>query len=63
MKMTAFLAIGIVNGRIQEGDKYDLLRAWQYLIDTGLSERLSIWHINTASLLINCGACNPRYLN
>ena len=63
MKMTPFIAIGIVNGEISEGDRYDLLRAWQYLIDIGLARRLSQWHQNTADLLINCGACTPRYLN
>ena len=61
--MTPFIAVGIVNGRIQESDKYDLLRAWQFLIDTGLASRLTLWHEYTASVLVDCGACNPRYLN
>jgi len=61
MKMTPFLAMGIVNGDIIESDRYDLMRAWQYLIDTGLAWRLTWWHEYTANLLIDCGACTPRY--
>ena len=61
MKMTPFLAIEMVNGNIIENDRYDLLRAWQYLIDTGLAWRLTWWHESTATLLIDCGACTPRY--
>lgn len=53
-KMTQFRAVGLAEGFI-EGSEKEILRAWQYLHDTGLAYRLQGWFGRTAMQLLKAG--------
>lgn len=60
IKMTPYLATAIAEGFCEgEGaSEEDQVRAWQYLIDTGLAWSLQGWFGRRAVELINAGICN-----
>ena len=55
--MDRFDAIGIVEGWIETNDLSESIRAWQYLIDTGLVWELQGWYGRRAKVLIESGVC------
>lgn len=57
--MDTFTAISIIEG-IEEAEEFEILEAWQYLIDTGVVWSLQGWYGRTARDLIETGMC---YLN
>ena len=56
-KMTSYLATAIAEGFCEgEGaSEEEQVRAWQYLVDTGLAWTLQGWFGRTATDLINAG--------
>ena len=57
--MDTFTAISIIEG-IEEAEEFEIIDAWQYLIDTGVVWSLQGWYGRTAQDLIETGMC---YLN
>lgn len=55
--MNTFDAIEIIEGLI-EADEYEILDAWQYLIDTGVVWQLQGYYGRTAHRLIDEGLCS-----
>lgn len=60
MKINQFNAVGIAEGFIECNDEEIIIKAWQYLIDTGLAFQLQGWFGRSATDLINQGVCHPR---
>lgn len=59
--MTDYMATAIAEG-FCEGEnatKEQQIKAWQYLIDTGLCWTLQGWFGRTAKSLIDSGICQP----
>ena len=57
--MDTFTAISIIEG-IEDAEEFEIIEAWQYLIDTGVVWSLQGWYGRTAQDLIETGMC---YLN
>jgi hypothetical protein len=57
--MDTFIAISIIEG-IEDAEEFEIIEAWQYLIDTGVVWSLQGWYGRTARDLIETGMC---YLN
>lgn len=58
--MNSFTAIGLAEGFIEAESEEEVLKAWQYLVDTG-----RVWHLQgffgrTAQALIDAGHIRPR---
>jgi hypothetical protein len=60
MKMNKYNAVGIAEGFIECNDEKTIIKAWQYLIDTGLAFKLQGWFGRTAVDLIEQGICSKR---
>ena len=60
MKLNNYNAVGIAEGFIECNDKKTIVKAWQYLIDTGLAFKLQGWFGRTAIDLINQGICKKK---
>jgi hypothetical protein len=57
--MDTYTAVGIAEGFIACNDEGIYLRAWQYLIDTGMAWTLQGWFGRTAMRMIEEGYCQP----
>ena len=55
--MNSYRAVALAEG-FEDGTEEEVVRAWQYLIDTGLAWRLQGWFGRTASHLIGIGVCS-----
>ena len=55
--MTDYEAVGIAEGFIECQDEKTIIKAWQYLIDTGLAFKLQGTFGRTARDLIEQGIC------
>ena len=60
MKINQFNAVGIAEGFIECNDEEIIIKAWQYLIDTGLAFKLQGSFGRTAVDLINQGICKKK---
>ena len=60
MKINRYNAVGIAEGFIECNNKKTIIKAWQYLIDTGLAFKLQGWFGRTAIDLINEGICERK---
>ena len=60
MKMNSYNAVGIAEGFIECNDKKTIIKAWQYLIDTGLAFKLQGCFGRTAVDLIEQGICKKK---
>ena len=60
MKINNYNAVGIAEGFIECNNKKTIVKAWQYLIDTGLAFKLQGWFGRTAIDLINQGICKKK---
>ncbi len=58
-KMDACTAVMIVEG-VDEISQENQIRAWQYLVDTGLAWQLQGWFGRTATGLIEAGVIKGR---
>ncbi len=54
--MDTFTACMIIEG-VEEAEEYEIIEAWQYLIDTGVVWTLQGWFGRTARDLIEQGIC------
>ncbi len=61
--MDSYTAVGIAEGFIACNNEGEYLRAWQYLIDTGMAYQLQGWFGRTANQLIEAGHCTKRQTN
>ena len=59
MEMTSYRAIGLAEGFIECEDEAEIIKAWQYLINTGECWHLQGWFGRTAARLIEEGICEP----
>jgi len=57
--MDNYTAIGIAEGFIECNDEDEYLRAWQYLIDTGIAWSLQGSFGRQAMRMIEAGYCTP----
>lgn len=57
-KMDDFTAAGLAEGFVEAKSEDQVVRAWQYLHDTGLAYRLQGWFGRTAQQLIREGVIN-----
>lgn len=55
-----FWATGVCEGFIEAKDEDEVIRAWQFLIDTGHAWTLQGWFGRTAHDLIERGICHPK---
>ena len=60
MKMNNYNAVGIAEGFIECDNEKTIIKAWQYLIDTGLAFKLQGSFGRTAVDLINQGICKKK---
>lgn len=60
--MTPSLATGIAEGS-EESTSTEYLAAWQYLVDTGLAQKLDGWISDTAQALIDRGIIKPKTIH
>jgi len=60
IEINQFNAVGITEGFIECNDKEIIIKAWQYLIDTGLAFQLQGWFGRVAVSLINEGICKEK---
>ena len=60
MRMNNYNAVGIAEGFIECNNEKTIIKAWQYLIDTGLAFKLQGWFGRTAIDLIEQGICNNQ---
>ena len=58
--MNDYLAIGIAEGFEEAESEEQVLKAWQYLVDTGLAYRLQGWFGRTAQTLIDQGLIRKK---
>lgn len=56
--MDSYRAVALAEG-FEDGTEEEVVRAWQYLVDTGLAWRLQGWFGRTAQALIQAGVINP----
>ena len=52
--MNSYRAVALAEG-FEDGTEEEVVRAWQYLVDTGLAWRLQGWFGRTAQALIQAG--------
>ena len=52
--LTDYMAVGLAEG-FEEGTEEQVIKAWQYLHDTGLAYKLQGWFGRTAQSLIEQG--------
>tara|TARA_R110002167_G_scaffold613_5_gene2676 strand:+ start:284 stop:505 length:222 start_codon:yes stop_codon:yes gene_type:complete len=57
--MDDYTAVGIAEGFLSSNSQDEYLRAWQYLIDTGMAWSLQGFFGRTANALIEEGHCTP----
>jgi hypothetical protein len=57
--MDNYRAVGIAEGFLSSNSQGEYLRAWQYLIDTGMAWTLQGFFGRTADALIEEGHCTP----
>lgn len=57
--MDTFTAISLIEG-LEEAEEFEIIEAWQYLIDTGIVWSLQGFYGRTAHDLIATGVC---YIN
>ena len=57
--MDNFTAIGLAEGFIEAESEQQVIKAWQYLIDTGLAWQLQGSFGRAAQSLIEEGICTP----
>jgi hypothetical protein len=57
--MDTFTAINLIEG-LEDAEEFEVIEAWQYLIDTGIVWSLQGYYGRTAQALINEGIC---YIN
>jgi hypothetical protein len=55
--MDSYTAIGLAEGFIEAQSEDEVIKAWQYLIDTGMAWSLQGWFGRTARDLIDQGIC------
>ena len=55
--MNSYRAVALAEG-FEDGTEEEVVRAWQYLVDTGLAWRLQGWFGRTAQALIQAGVIN-----
>ena len=60
MKMNNYNAVGIAEGFIECDNEKTIIKAWQYLIDTGLAFKLQGSFGITSVDLINQGICKKK---
>ena len=60
MKMNNYNAVGIAEGFIECNNEKTIIKAWQYLIDTGLAFKLQGCFGRTAVDLIEQGICKKK---
>ena len=60
MKINNYNAVGIAEGFIECNNKKTIIKAWQYLIDTGLVFKLQGSFGRKAVDLINQGICKKK---
>ena len=60
--MDSYRAVALAEG-FEDGTEEEVVRAWQYLVDTGLAWRLQGWFGRTAQALIQAGVINPPHQN
>ena len=60
MKMNNYNAVGIAEGFIECNNEKTIIKAWQYLIDTGLAFKLQGSFGRAAVDLINQGICKKK---
>ena len=60
MRMNNYNAVGIAEGFIECDNEKTIIKAWQYLIDTGLAFKLQGSFGRTAVDLINQGICKKK---
>ena len=58
--MNNYNAVGIAEGFIECNNEKTIIKAWQYLIDTGLAFKLQGSFSRTAVDLINQGICKKK---
>ena len=58
--MNDYLAIGIAEGFEEAESEEQVLKAWQYLVDTGLAYRLQGWFGRTAQTFIDQGLIRKK---
>ena len=56
--MDNYTAVGIAEGFIEPESDDQIIKAWQFLIDTGLAWQLQGFFGRTAKQLIETGVCN-----
>ena len=56
-------AVGICDGHIRSDTVDEGLKAWQFLIDTGMCWQLQGWFSRQANNLILAGVCKQKILN
>lgn len=59
-KMTSYLATGIAEGFEEAENEAEVIKAWQYLVDTGMAWRLQGWFGRTAKDLIERGIIKTK---
>lgn len=59
-ELTSYLACGLAEGFEESEGETDCLRAWSYLIGTGLCWQLQGWYGREANRLIESGYINPN---
>ena len=56
-------AVGICDGHIRSDTVQEELKAWQFLIDTGMCWQLEGWFSRQANNLLQAGVCKEKILN
>ena len=54
-QMNTYQAVGLAEGFIEAESEEQVIKAWQYLVDTGLAWQLQGWFGRTATALIKDG--------
>jgi hypothetical protein len=61
--MDLHYAVGICEGYIRADTAEEEIKAWQFLIDTGMVWKLQGWFARQAESLIEIGICKVKKLN